>query len=230
MYAIVKAINKVSLRVNNGEIVGFIGLNGAGKTTLIKMMTGILKIDEGSIKIDSHDITKDAFEAKKHIGYISDSPDMFLRLTGIEFINLIADIYKIPTEERRKRILDLTSKFDLYDLLDKPMQGYSHGNRQKMMVVAALVHNPRVWILDEPMVGLDPKSALILKNMMKEHAKEGNSVFFSTHVLEIAEKLCDKVAIIDHGKIVYFGTLDDLKSKYKKKDLESLFMEVIKGE
>lgn len=226
----VKAINKVSLRVNNGEIVGFIGLNGAGKTTLIKMMTGILKIDEGSIKIDSHDITKDAFEAKKHIGYISDSPDMFLRLTGIEFINLIADIYKIPTEERRKRILDLTSKFDLYDLLDKPMQGYSHGNRQKMMVVAALVHNPRVWILDEPMVGLDPKSALILKNMMKEHAKEGNSVFFSTHVLEIAEKLCDKVAIIDHGKIVYFGTLDDLKSKYKKKDLESLFMEVIKGE
>ena len=140
----VKAINKVSLRVNNGEIVGFIGLNGAGKTTLIKMMTGILKIDEGSIKIDSHDITKDAFEAKKHIGYISDSPDMFLRLTGIEFINLIADIYKIPTEERRKRILDLTSKFDLYDLLDKPMQGYSHGNRQKMMVVAALVHNPRV--------------------------------------------------------------------------------------
>ena len=226
----VKAINKVSLRVNNGEIVGFIGLNGAGKTTLIKMMTGILKIDEGSIKIDSHDITKDAFEAKKHIGYISDSPDMFLRLTGIEFINLIADIYKIPTEERRKRILDLTSKFDLYDLLDKPMQGYSHGNRQKMMVVAALVHNPRVWILDEPMVGLDPKSALILKNMMKEHAKEGNSVFFSTHVLEIAEKLCDKVAIIDHGKIVYFGTLDDLKNKYKKKDLESLFMEVIKGE
>ena len=226
----VKAINKVSLRVNNGEIVGFIGLNGAGKTTLIKMMTGILKIDEGSIKIDSHDITKDAFEAKKHIGYISDSPDMFLRLTGIEFINLIADIYKIPTEERRKRILDLTSKFDLYDLLDKPMQGYSHGNRQKMMVVAALVHNPRVWILDETMVGLDPKSALILKNMMKEHAKEGNSVFFSTHVLEIAEKLCDKVAIIDHGKIVYFGTLDDLKNKYKKKDLESLFMEVIKGE
>ena len=226
----VKAINKVSLRVNNGEIVGFIGLNGAGKTTLIKMMTGILKIDEGSIKIDSHDITKDAFEAKKHIGYISDSPDMFLRLTGIEFINLIADIYKIPTEERRKRILDLTSKFDLYDLLDKPMQGYSHGNRQKMMVVAALDHNPRVWILDEPMVGLDPKSALILKNMMKEHAKEGNSVFFSTHVLEIAEKLCDKVAIIDHGKIVYFGTLDDLKNKYKKKDLESLFMEVIKGE
>lgn len=226
----VKAINKVSLRVNNGEIVGFIGLNGAGKTTLIKMMTGILKIDEGSIKIDSHDITKDAFEAKKHIGYISDSPDMFLRLTGIEFINLIADIYKIPIDERRKRILDLTSKFDLYDLLDKPMQGYSHGNRQKMMVVAALVHNPRVWILDEPMVGLDPKSALILKNMMKEHAKEGNSVFFSTHVLEIAEKLCDKVAIIDHGKIVYFGTLDDLKNKYKKKDLESLFMEVIKGE
>ena len=219
----VKAINKVSLRVNNGEIVGFIGLNGAGKTTLIKMMTGILKIDEGSIKIDSHDITKDAFEAKKHIGYISDSPDMFLRLTGIEFINLIADIYKIPTEERRKRILDLTSKFDLYDLLDKPMQGYSHGNRQKMMVVAALVHNPKVWILDEPMVGLDPRSALVLKNMMKEHASEGNSVFFSTHVLEVAEKLCDKVAIIKNGKIVKTGTMKSIKGD---ESLEQVFLEL----
>jgi len=226
----IKAIDDVSIKVNNGEIVGFIGLNGAGKTTLIKMMTGILKMDSGSIKINGHDIVKDGIEAKKCIGYISDNPDMFLRLTGIEFINLIADIYKIPVSVRKKRIISLTSKFDIYDLLDKPMQGYSHGNRQKMMVVAALVHNPKVWILDEPMVGLDPKSALVLKNMMREHASEGNTVFFSTHVLEVAEKLCDKVAIIDRGRIIYYGTLEDLKKKYKRKDLESLFMEVIKGE
>ena len=226
----VLAIDDVSIKVDNGEIVGFIGLNGAGKTTLIKLMTGILKIDEGTIKINGHDIVKDALEAKKCIGYISDNPDMFLRLTGIEFINLIADIYNIPVSARKKRIMELTSKFDVYDLLDKPMQGYSHGNRQKMMVVAALVHNPKVWILDEPMVGLDPRSALVLKNMMIDHAKAGNSVFFSTHVLEVAEKLCDKVAIIDKGKIIYYGTLDNLKKKYKRKDLESLFMEVIKGD
>lgn len=226
----IKAIDDVSLKINNGEIVGFIGLNGAGKTTLIKMMTGILKMDNGSIKINGHDIVKDSLEAKKCIGYISDNPDMFLRLTGIEFINLIADIYDIPESSRKKRIVDLTSKFDIYDLLDKPLQGLSHGNRQKMMVVAALVHNPKVWILDEPMVGLDPRSALVLKNMMKEHASEGNTVFFSTHVLEVAEKLCDKVAIIDKGKIIYYGTLDDLKKKYKRKDLESLFMEVVQSE
>jgi len=226
----IKAIDDVSLKINNGEIVGFIGLNGAGKTTLIKMMTGILKMDSGSIKINGHDIVKDSLEAKKCIGYISDNPDMFLRLTGIEFINLIADIYDIPESSRKKRIVDLTSKFDIYDLLDKPLQGLSHGNRQKMMVVAALVHNPKVWILDEPMVGLDPRSALVLKNMMREHASEGNTVFFSTHVLEVAEKLCDKVAIIDKGKIIYYGTLDDLKKKYKRKDLESLFMEVVQSE
>ena len=226
----IKAIDDVSLNINNGEIVGFIGRNGAGKTTLIKMMTGILKMDSGSIKINGHDIVKDSLEAKKCIGYISDNPDMFLRLTGIEFINLIADIYDIPESSRKKRIVDLTSKFDIYDLLDKPLQGLSHGNRQKMMVVAALVHNPKVWILDEPMVGLDPRSALVLKNMMKEHASEGNTVFFSTHVLEVAEKLCDKVAIIDKGKIIYYGTLDDLKKKYKRKDLESLFMEVVQSE
>lgn len=226
----VLAIDDISLNIENGEIVGFIGLNGAGKTTLIKMMTGILKSDSGTILINKNDISKNPLEVKKNIGYISDNPDLFLRLTGLEFINLLADIYKIPVSTRKKRIKDLCEEFGVFDLLDKPMQGYSHGNRQKMMVVAALVHNPKVWILDEPMVGLDPKSALILKNKMIEHAKKGNTVFFSTHVLEVAEKLCDKVAIINKGKIIYYGTLDELKSKYKKDDLESLFMEVIKGE
>ena len=227
----IKAIDNLSLIIKSGEIVGFIGLNGAGKTTLIKMMTGILRPDSGTITINGMDIVEDALDAKQIIGYIADSPDMFLRLTGYEYINFIADIYKVPLSVRKKRINDLAEKFNLLDQLNKPMQGYSHGNRQKMMVVACLVHNPKVWILDEPLIGLDPKSALVLKNMMKEHAKSGNTVFFSTHVLEVAEKLCDKVAIINEGRIVFYGTLDELKGKYSKKDdLEKLFMEVVSHE
>ena len=227
----IKAIQDLSLTISPGEIVGFIGLNGAGKTTLIKMMTGILRPDSGTITINGFDIVKEGLKAKQIIGYISDSPDMFLRLTGMEFIHFIADMYHVPDDVRKERIKYFAEQFNLIDALDKPMQSYSHGTRQKMMVIAALVHNPEVWILDEPLIGLDPKSALILKNMMKEHAKEGNTVFFSTHVLEIAEKLCDKVAIIDYGKIVFFGTLEELKKQYHKKDdLEKLFMEVIEDE
>ena len=156
--------------------------------------------------------------------------DMFLKLTGIEFINFIADIYKVPVTIRKKRIKLFGERFGLSDVLDKPMQGYSHGTRQKMMVVAALVHDPAVWILDEPLIGLDPTSAFELKKMMREHADKGNAVFFSTHVLEVAEKLCDRIAIIDKGKIVFVGTLKELKDKYDKKDLEKLFMEVIKND
>ena len=226
----VKAIKDLSLDIPDGKIIGFIGLNGAGKTTLIKMMTGILKPDKGSIIINGLDIAKNPLEVKKNIGYITDNPDMFLRLTGIEFINFISDIYNIDEKTRKERIKYLTEKFELTEILDKPMQGYSHGMKQKMMVVAALVHSPKVWILDEPMVGLDPRSAIVLKNMMKEHAKNGNTVFFSTHVLEVAEKLCDEIAIIDEGKIVYYGTLEDLKKKYKKTNFEELFLEVLKNE
>lgn len=225
----ITAIKNLSLDIPDGKIIGFIGLNGAGKTTLIKMMTGILKPDKGTITINDLDIIKDALDAKQNIGYITDSPDMFLKLTGIEFINFISDIYNVDSKKRKERIKYLVEQFELDDVLDKPMQGYSHGMRQKMMVVAALVHEPKVWILDEPMVGLDPRSAVVLKKMMKEHAASGNTVFFSTHVLEVAEKLCDEIAIIDKGKIIYYGTLDDLIKKYKKKDLEELFLEVIKN-
>lgn len=226
----IKAIDNLNLTINDGEIVGFIGLNGAGKTTTIKMMTGILQPDIGTIKINGYDIVKDSLKAKQIIGYIADSPDMFLKLTGMEFINFIANIYKVPLDERRERIKTFGDRFGLSDVLDKPMQSYSHGMRQKMMVVAALVHDPAVWILDEPLIGLDPTSAFELKKMMREHADKGNSVFFSTHVLEVAEKLCDKIAIIDKGKVVFIGTLKELKDKYDKKDLEELFMEVIKHE
>lgn len=226
----IKAIDNLNLKINDGEIVGFIGLNGAGKTTAIKMMTGILQPDIGTIKINGYDIVKDSLKAKQIIGYIADSPDMFLKLTGMEFINFIANIYKVPLDVRKKRIKEFGERFGLSDVLDKPMQSYSHGMRQKIMVVAALVHDPDVWILDEPLIGLDPTSAFELKKMMREHADKGNSVFFSTHVLEVAEKLCDKIAIIDNGKVVFIGTLKELKDKYDKKDLEELFMEVIKHE
>lgn len=227
----IKAVSNVNLNIKSGEIVGFIGLNGAGKTTLLKMMTGVLRPDTGTITIEGYDIVKNPIEAKSIIGYISDNPDMFLRLTGYEYINFIADIYNVGLEERKKRIEYFCEQFDMLGVLNKPMQSYSHGTRQKMMVIAALIHNPKVWILDEPLIGLDPKSAIVLKKMMIDHVKEGNTVFFSTHVLEIAEKLCDKVAIIHKGSIIFYGTLDELKEHYgKKEDIEKLFMEVIQDE
>lgn len=222
----VRAVDQLNLTVNNGEIVGFIGPNGAGKTTTLKMLTGILKPDSGSIRIDGFDMLREPLKAKQVIGYIADSPDMFLRLKGIEFLNLISDIYKVPTSARRERIKTFATRFDLADVLDEPMQNYSHGMRQKIMVAAALVHDPEVWILDEPLTGLDPKSAYTLKTMMREHADAGNSVLFSTHVLEVAEKLCDKVIIINHGRTLFYGTLEELVSQYPDMDLEKIFLEM----
>lgn len=222
----VRAVNNLNLTVNDGEIVGFIGPNGAGKTTTLKMMTGILKPDCGSIHINGYDIQKEPLKAKQEIGYIADSPDMFLRLKGIEFMNLISDIYKVPADLRKERIEAFAERFELTDAMDKPMQSYSHGMRQKTMVAAALVHNPAVWILDEPLTGLDPKSSYNLKNMMREHADAGNSVLFSTHVLEVAEKLCDKVIIIHHGETLFYGTLEELTAQYPEMDLEKIFLEM----
>lgn len=226
----VKAIDNLNLTVNDGEIVGFIGPNGAGKTTALKMLTGILEPTTGEIYINKYNIEEEPLTAKQEIGYISDNPDMFLRLKGIEFLNLIADIYKVDTKTRQKRIKDLAKTFELEDALNDQMQNYSHGMRQKMMVMAALIHNPPVWILDEPLIGLDPKSAFALKKMMRQHADAKNSVLFSTHVLEVAEKLCDKIIVINHGKTIFFGTLDELKEKYNKKDLEKIFLEMVDHE
>lgn len=222
----IKAVDNLNLVVEDGEIVAFVGPNGAGKSSTIKMLTGIIKPDNGEIHIGEYDIRKEGLKAKENIGYIADHPDMFLRLKGIEFLNLIADIYKVSTEDRQERIKLYAKRFGLEEVLDDQMQSYSHGMRQKMMVIAALVHNPLVWILDEPLTGLDPKSAYELKKMMREHADAGNSVLFSTHVLEVAEKLCDKIIIINHGKTVFYGTLDELKDKYPDKDLEKIFLEL----
>ena len=225
-----KAVDNISFEVKPGEIVGFIRPNENGKTTTIKLLTGIYQKDEGTIKVAGYDIDKEPLEAKKNIGYISDSPDMFLRLKGIEFLNLIADIYEVSTTKRKERIKELTKAFGLEDILDSEMISYSHGMRQKMMVIAALIHEPDVWILDEPLIGLDPESAHQLKEMMKSHAKKGHAVLFSTHVLEVAEKLCDRVLIIKEGKLIYQGTLKDLKKKYTKKDLEEIFLRMVQDE
>lgn len=222
----IRAVDDISFEVKGGEIVGFIGPNGSGKTTTIKMLTGILKPDSGNIVINGFDIRKSPIKAKQSIGYIADSPDMFLRLKGTEFLSLIGDIYHVPLDVRKKKIAELSEKFGLTEVLSSPMMSYSHGMRQKMMVTAALMHNPPVWILDEPMTGLDPKSCYELKQMMREHAAAGNAVFFSTHVLEVAEKLCDRVIIIKKGHMLYEGTLEKLENKYENKSLEDIFLEL----
>lgn len=220
------SVDNLSFHINKGEIVGFVGQNGAGKTTTIKMLTGILKPTNGKILINGFDIDEDPMEAKKSVGYIADNPDIFLRLTGYEYVNFIADIYGVSEVDRKKRILDMAGRFEMEDSLDKQMVSYSHGMRQKIMVIGALVHKPPVWILDEPMTGLDPNAAYELKKMMREHADEGNCVFFSTHVLEVAEKLCDNIIIIKKGKDIYQGTLDELVSNHKNKSLEEIFVEM----
>ena len=226
----VRALNDVSFEVRGGEIVGFIGPNGSGKTTTMKLLTGILRPDAGKITVNGFNIRKDPIKAKESIGYIADNPDMFLRLRGTEFLELIADIYHVPTQVRQERIDRLAGTFGLSDALASPMMGYSHGMRQKIMVIAALLHEPPVWILDEPMVGLDPKSAFALKQLMREHADAGNAVFFSTHVLEVAEKLCDRVIIIKTGNILYNGTLEELEKQNENRSLENIFLELTDNE
>ena len=226
-----KSVDTLNLTIKDGEIFGFLGPNGAGKTTTIKMITGILNPDEGDIFIDGKSIKTQSLEAKKNFGFVPDSPDMFLRLKGIEYLNFIADIYEISEELRKKRIEELTQKFEIHDVLQNQMQTYSHGMRQKIIICGVLLNNPKNWILDEPMTGLDPKSSYDLKEMMRKHAKEGNSVFFSTHVLEVAEKLCDRIGIINKGKLIFVGTYNEMKEKFKENaSLEELFLEITEDE
>ena len=226
-----KSVDSLNLEIKDGEIFGFLGPNGAGKTTTIKMITGILNSDEGKILVDDKDIKIDSISAKKTIGFVPDTPDIFLKLKGIEYLNFMGDIYEVPKEIRTQRIEELTKKFEIYDNLNEEMQGYSHGMRQKIILCGALLSNPKNWILDEPMTGLDPKASYDLKEMMRKHAKEGNCVFFSTHVLEVAEKLCDRVGIINKGKLIFVGTFDDMKSKLKDNGtLEELFLEITQDE
>ena len=222
------AVDHLNLTIDDGQILAYIGPNGAGKSTTLKMMTGIISSTEGTIKINGYDISKEPLEAKKQFGFVPDSPDMFLRLKGIEYLNFMADIYEVPEEVRDERINKYAEKFEMTKALGDKILSYSHGMRQKIVLMGALMHNPSVWILDEPLTGLDPKSSYALKEMMKEHAAAGNTVIFSTHVLEVAEKLCDKVAIINHGTLVYNGTLEELKET-NEGSLEEIFLKLTGG-
>ena len=222
-----KAVDDCSFTVEDGKITGFIGPNGAGKTTTLKMITGILEATEGQIFLDGDDIRKNSLEAKKKIGFVSDNPDNFLRLKGAEYLNFLADIYDVPSEGRREKIVAMAERFEMTDVMGDKILSYSHGMRQKMMVMGALIHDPSIWILDEPLTGLDPKASFELKEMMREHAQSGHAVLFSTHVLEVAEKLCDQVVIINRGRIVFQGTLDQLREGYPEgTGLEEIFLTV----
>lgn len=222
-----KVIDNINIEIRDGEIFGFLGPNGAGKTTTIKMITGILDIDEGDILIDGNSIKTNPLEAKKRFGLVPDNPDIFIKLKGIEYLNFIADIYKISEEERIEKIKNLSKQFEMENVLNNKIQSYSHGMRQKIVIMGTLLHNPQNLILDEPMTGLDPRSSFDLKRIMREHTKQNKSVFFSTHILEVAERLCDRVGIINRGKLVFIGTYEEMKREFNKKaSLEELFMEI----
>jgi ABC-2 type transport system ATP-binding protein len=226
-----KAVNNLKLEIKDGEIFGLLGPNGAGKTTTIKMITGVIEPTVGNIEINGISIAKDPVRAKEQFGYVPDNPDMFLRLTGIEYLNFMADVYGVDTKVRKDKIKELTERFEMVTALGDKIQSYSHGMRQKIIVMGVLIHDPKVWILDEPLTGLDPKSAFTLKEMMREHADAGNVVLFSTHVLEVAEKLCDKVAIINKGQLIFNGTLQNLRNEFKENEsLEDMFLELTSNE
>ncbi len=225
-----KIIDKMNLKIEDGIVFGFIGPNGAGKTTTLEMITGVLQIDEGDIFIDEKSIKTKPIEAKKKFGFVPDSPEMFEKLTGLEYLNFIGDVYEVDPEQRLEIVEKLAKKFNIYDSLKDRIQSYSHGMKQKLLIISVLLYNPKNWILDEPMTGLDPQASYTLKELMKEHSKKGNTVFFSTHVLEVAEKICDKIAIINKGKIIYTGTIEELKEQLKTDtSLEESFLELIES-
>ena len=217
------AVNDLSLEIKDGEIYGFIGHNGAGKTTTIKSVVGILGFDEGTIEIDGQSIKANPIECKKKIAYIPDNPDLFDYMSGIKYLNFIADVFSVSAEDRQSRIRKYADAFELTSDLAQPISSYSHGMKQKLAIIAAWIHNPKLIIMDEPFVGLDPKASHLLKEMMRELCNEGGAIFFSTHVLEVAEKLCDKVAIIKNGSLIKCGTMSEVKGD---SSLESVFLEL----
>lgn len=218
-----KAVDHLSLHIAPGEIYGFIGHNGAGKTTTLKAVVGILQFDEGEVIIDGQSIQKNPLACKQKIAYIPDNPDLYEFMTGIKFLNFIADIFGISEEKRQKRIRKYADLFEITENLAQPIASYSHGMKQKLAIISAWIHEPKLILMDEPFVGLDPKAAHILKQMMREVCNEGGAIFFSTHVLEVAEKLCDKVAIIRKGQLIRSGTMQEVKGD---DSLEEVFLEL----
>lgn len=217
------AVDNLSLHIKPGEIYGFIGHNGAGKTTTLKACAGILNFEYGNILIDGISIKEKPMECKKKIAYIPDNPDLYGFLTGAAYLNFIADIYKVPLEIRNKRIEDFADKYGIIDDLGMPINSYSHGMRQKIAIISSLIHEPKLILMDEPFVGLDPKASHTLKNQMREICDNGGAIFFSTHVLEVAEKLCDKVAVIKDGRLIASGTMAEVKGNLS---LEDAFLEL----
>lgn len=229
-YGKLVAVDNLSLTINDGEIFGLLGPNGAGKSTTLKMITGLTDISQGEIFINDISISKFPVVAKKEFGYVMDSPDSFLRLKGIEFLTYIGKIFKVDAETLKNRINEYSKRLEIYDVLNDLIDSYSHGMRQKIMIVSALIHDPQTWILDEPLTGLDPQSQHIVKELMKEHAQKGKSVLFSTHVLETAERLCDRIGIINKGNLLFCGTMKELQSHSDKKSLEDIFLEMTNNE
>ncbi len=224
----IKVIDNMNITIDDGIVFGFIGPNGAGKTTTIEMITGVLGMDEGDILIDGKSIKENPIEAKKQFGFVPDTPDVFEKLTGLEYLNFVGDVYEVSADKRLEIVEKLAKEFNIYNHLKDRIQSYSHGMKQKLLIISVLMHNPKNWILDEPMTGLDPKASYTLKQLMKEHSEQGNTVFFSTHVLEVAEKICDKIAVIDKGKIIFVGTVEELKEKSKNNtSLEESFLKII---
>lgn len=224
-----KAVDKLTLDINQGEIFGFIGPNGAGKTTTLKMITGIIAPTDGDIEINAHSIRTDAVAAKQSFTFVPDHPEIYDAVKGIDYLNFIADMYEVSKEERKARIERFTKLFQIDDALTQSINGYSHGMRQKLMICGALLPNPKLFILDEPHVGLDPHSAKVLKNLMKEHCEAGGTVLFSSHVLEVVENLCDRVAIIHKGQLIALGTPEEI-TKDSAATLEDIFLEMTKDE
>ena len=218
-----KAVDDLSLHIQRGEIYGFIGHNGAGKTTTLKSLVGILDFDEGEILIDSKSIRKSPVECKRLIAYIPDNPDLYDFMSGIKYLNFVSDIFGVASDERQEKIRKYADAFELTKDLAQPVSSYSHGMKQKLAVISAWLHSPKLIVMDEPFVGLDPKAAFILKEMMREHCDKGGAIFFSTHVLEVAEKLCDKVAIIKQGKLIKSGTMEEVRGD---ESLEEVFLEL----
>lgn len=223
VYGEKRAVDSLSLHICPGEIYGFIGHNGAGKTTTIKAACGILKFEEGEIFVDGISIKEKPLECKAKIAYIPDNPDLYEFMTGIQYLQFISDIFKVPQRDRQERIDKYSDMFSLTADLAQPVSAYSHGMKQKLAIISALVHDPRLVIMDEPFVGLDPKAAHILKELMRDICNRGGAIFFSTHVLEVAEKLCDKVAIIKDGRLIKSGTMEDVRGDTS---LEDVFLEL----
>lgn len=220
----VKAVDDLNLHIGSGKVFCFIGPNGAGKTTTIRLLTGILSPSEGTVTIGGYDMAKNPLEAKRLIGYVPDQHDLYDRLTGLEYLRFMADMYGVSEKDRQERAEHYLEVFDLREAIGQQVKSYSRGMKQKLTVIGALIHQPPVWVLDEPMVGLDPRAAHILKEEMRRHCDAGNTVFFSTHVLEVAEKLCDEIAIIDKGRLIAQGTLEELRSGHTGESLEELFL------